>query len=97
MEEIDLPLSKGTLDDIPIEEVSFRTSLFLPDPDPDPVLISPVVKAAAPAAPMDVDGPEEGTQNIFEANDYGVEVDFDELDEGEQEVNHLLFVLLFLR
>ena len=35
---------------------------------------------------MDVDGPEEGTQNIFEANDYGVEVDFDELDEGEQEV-----------
>ncbi|GAA5829623.1 hypothetical protein JCM5353_003102 [Sporobolomyces roseus] len=61
MEEINLFLSKGTLEDIPIEE------------------------AAAPAAPMDVYGPEEGTQNIFEANDYGVEVDFDELDEGEQE------------
>ncbi|GAA6063667.1 hypothetical protein JCM10212_001666 [Sporobolomyces blumeae] len=54
MEEIDLPLLKGSLDQIPIEE------------------------AAAPHAPMDVDGPEEGTQNIFEANDYGVEVDFDE-------------------
>ncbi|GAA5911296.1 cohesin subunit SMC1 [Sporobolomyces salmoneus] len=61
MEEIDLPLSKGSLDDIPIEE------------------------AAAPTAPMDVDGPESGTQNIFEANDYGVEVDFEELDEDEQE------------
>ncbi|GAA5960068.1 hypothetical protein JCM3765_006153 [Sporobolomyces pararoseus] len=61
MEEIDLPLSKGSLDDIPIEE------------------------AAAPAAPMDVDGPESGTQNIYEANDYGVEVDFDELDETEQD------------
>ncbi|GAA6023631.1 hypothetical protein JCM11491_006180 [Sporobolomyces phaffii] len=61
MEEIDLPLVKGSLDDIPIEE------------------------AAAPAAPMDVDGPESGTQNIFEANDYGVEVDYDELDEGERE------------
>jgi len=44
-------------------------------------------QAAAPAAPMDVDGPESGTQNIFEANDYGVEVDFDELDEAEQEVS----------
>lgn len=39
---------------------------------------------------MDVDGPESGTQNIFEANDYGVEIDFDELDEGEQEVSSLM-------
>ncbi|GAA5966085.1 hypothetical protein JCM21900_006440 [Sporobolomyces salmonicolor] len=61
LEEIDLPLSKGSLDEIPIEE------------------------AAAPAAPMDVDGPEDGTQNVFQANDYGVEVDFDELDDNEQE------------
>lgn len=35
---------------------------------------------------MDVDGPESGTQTVFQANDYGVEVDFDELDEDEQEV-----------
>lgn len=35
---------------------------------------------------MDIDGPEEGTQNVFQANNYGVEVDFDELDEDEQEV-----------
>lgn len=35
---------------------------------------------------MDVDGPESGTQNVYEANNYGVEVDFDELDEDEQEV-----------
>jgi len=34
---------------------------------------------------MDVDGPESGTQNIFQANDHGVEVDFDELDEDEEE------------
>ncbi|GAA6061274.1 hypothetical protein JCM10212_004680 [Sporobolomyces blumeae] len=61
MEEIDVPLLKGSLDQIPIEE------------------------AAAPHAPMDVDGPEEGTQHIFEANDYGVEVDFDEVDEDERE------------
>ncbi|GAA5943343.1 cohesin subunit SMC1 [Sporobolomyces koalae] len=60
MDEIDLPLVKGSLDDIPIEE------------------------AAAPAAPMDVDGPEDETQNIYEANDYGVEVDFDEIDEDER-------------
>lgn len=36
---------------------------------------------------MDVDGPESGTQNVYEANDYGVEVDFDELDEDEAEVS----------
>lgn len=36
---------------------------------------------------MDVDGPESGTQTVFQANDYGVEVDFDELDEDEQEVS----------
>lgn len=39
---------------------------------------------------MDVDGPESGTQNIYEANDYGVEVDFDELDETEQDVSFFL-------
>lgn len=47
----------------------------------------PGMKAAAPVAPMDVDGPESGTQTVFQANDYGVEVDFDELDEDEQEVS----------
>ncbi|GJN89317.1 hypothetical protein Rhopal_002297-T1 [Rhodotorula paludigena] len=60
LEEIDLPLTKGKLDDIPIEE------------------------AAAPVAAMDVDGPESGTQNVYQANDYGVEVDFDEVDEDEE-------------
>lgn len=81
LEEIDLPLTKGRLDDIPMEEVcGFYASIrchqlnHLPD------------QAAGPAAPMDVDGPESGTQNVYEANDYGVEVDFDELDEDEQEV-----------
>jgi len=34
---------------------------------------------------MDVDGPEDGTQNVFQAKDYGVEVDFEELDEDEEE------------
>ncbi|GAA6027216.1 hypothetical protein JCM8097_002493 [Rhodosporidiobolus ruineniae] len=45
----------------------------------------PIEEAAAQQAPMDVDGPEEGTQNIFQAKDYGVVVDFEELDEDEQE------------
>jgi hypothetical protein len=35
---------------------------------------------------MDIDGPESGTQNIFQAKDYGVVVDFEELGEDEQEV-----------
>ncbi|GAA5989539.1 hypothetical protein JCM10908_000522 [Rhodotorula pacifica] len=61
LEEIDLPLTSGRLEDIPMEE------------------------AAAPVAPMDVDGPESGTQTVYQANGYGVEVDFDELDEDEQE------------
>ena len=30
MEEIDLPLSKGTLDDIPIEEVNFPFHVLFP-------------------------------------------------------------------
>ncbi|KPV75520.1 uncharacterized protein RHOBADRAFT_53491 [Rhodotorula graminis WP1] len=60
LEEIDLPLSKGRLDDIPIEETQ-------------------------QAVQMDVDGPESGTQNVFQANDHGVEVDFEELDEDEEE------------
>ncbi|GAA5851241.1 hypothetical protein JCM8547_004180 [Rhodosporidiobolus lusitaniae] len=61
LEDIDIPLEKGSLDDIPIEET------------------------AAQAAPMDIDGPESGTQNIFQAKDYGVVVDFEELGEDEQE------------
>ncbi|GAA5897594.1 hypothetical protein JCM6882_003527 [Rhodosporidiobolus microsporus] len=61
LEDIDLPLEKGSLDDIPIEETTAQT------------------------APMDIDGPESGTQNIYQAKDYGVEVDFEELDEDEQE------------
>ncbi|GAA5824181.1 hypothetical protein JCM11251_001555 [Rhodosporidiobolus azoricus] len=60
LEDIDLPLEKGSLDDIPIEETAAQT------------------------APMDIDGPESGTQNIYQAKDYGVEVDFEELDEDEQ-------------
>ena len=40
---------------------------------------------------MDVDGDEAGTQQIAKLPDYGVEVDFEALDEDEQEVsNHSL-------
>lgn len=39
---------------------------------------------------MDIDGPESGTQNIYQAKDYGVVVDFDELGEDEQEVRFSL-------
>ncbi|BGP16097.1 hypothetical protein JCM10213_007524 [Rhodosporidiobolus nylandii] len=62
LEDIDLPLAKGSLDKVPMGE-----------------------EVAVEGAPMDVDGPEEGTQNIYQPKDYGVEVDFDELDEDEQE------------
>ncbi|GAA5978729.1 hypothetical protein JCM11641_006157 [Rhodosporidiobolus odoratus] len=45
----------------------------------------PMGEEAAEAAPMDVDGPESGTQNIYQPKTYGVEVDFEELDDDEQE------------
>lgn len=46
---------------------------------------------------MDVDGPEDETQNIYEANDYGVEVDFDEIDEDERAVRPTTTPLLSLK
>lgn len=38
---------------------------------------------------MDVDGDEEGTQGPKEANDYGIEVDFEGIDDEEREVRDL--------
>ncbi|GAA6012005.1 hypothetical protein JCM10207_003457 [Rhodosporidiobolus poonsookiae] len=63
LEDIDLPLNKGTIDTISFDKENDNED----------------------AAPMDVDGPESGTQNIFQPKDYGIEVDFEELDEDEQE------------
>jgi len=36
--------------------------------------------------PMDVDQTDEGTQQVATVNDYGLEIDFSELDEEETEV-----------
>ena len=41
---------------------------------------------------MDVDEDEEATQRPRHANDYGIVVDFDVLDEDEKEVRFLFFV-----
>ena len=36
---------------------------------------------------MDVDGDEDETQQALKVTDYGIKVDFEELDEDEQEVS----------
>lgn len=38
------------------------------------------------AMPMEVDPTDEGTQQVAEVNDYGLEIDFAELEEEETEV-----------
>lgn len=38
---------------------------------------------------MDVDEDEDGTQRPRETRDYGIEVDFEELDEDDREVTYL--------
>lgn len=37
---------------------------------------------------MDVDEEDDGTQRPVEVTDFGIEPDFEELDEGEQEVGY---------
>ena len=61
LEEIDLPLVKGKLSRVPIEEER------LDEGD------------------MDVD--DEGTQRVREVDDYGVEPDFEQLDDEDREVS----------
>jgi structural maintenance of chromosome 1 len=63
LEEIDLPLVRGNLNKVPIEE------------DREDELA------------MDVD--DEGTQQVKEVNDYGVEPDFDGLEDEDREVRHV--------
>lgn len=64
LEEIDLPLVKGKLSRVPIEEER------LDEGD------------------MDVD--DEGTQRVREVDDYGVEPDFEQLDDEDREVSFYL-------
>ncbi|KAH8927948.1 cohesin complex subunit psm1 [Atractiella rhizophila] len=61
LEEIDLPLLQGSLEDLPIEE------------------------AIRDVIPMEVDGNDDGTQRPLAVQDFGVEVDFTDLDEDERE------------
>ncbi|SCV74401.1 BQ2448_6833 [Microbotryum intermedium] len=41
--------------------------------------------ALPPAAPMDIEGDEDETQAVVTTNDYGIEPDYDELEEDERE------------
>ncbi|ORY92961.1 condensin complex subunit SMC1 [Leucosporidium creatinivorum] len=45
----------------------------------------PIDEALPPAAPMDVDGEEDETQQVLQVSDYGVKVDFEDLEEDEEE------------
>jgi len=36
---------------------------------------------------MDVDGAEDGTQRAAHVDDFGIEIDYDDLDEDEREVS----------
>lgn len=67
LEEIDLPLIKGNLNKVPIEE-NREDELA-----------------------MDMDVDDEGTQQVKEADDYGVEPDFDQLEDEDREVSLSLF------
>lgn len=85
LEEIDLPLSEGSLEDIPIEEV--RVSALVALRDHLNLTLTPSRSQAVPAAaPMDVDGDEDETQQAMQVVDYGVQVDYEELDDDEREV-----------
>ncbi|KAK4689768.1 structural maintenance of chromosome 1, partial [Tremellales sp. Uapishka_1] len=64
LEEIDLPLLKGSLDKVPIEEK-------IKDKDEDGDIA------------MDVD--DDGTQRPKETDDFGVEVDFEDLEDDDKE------------
>jgi structural maintenance of chromosome 1 len=63
LEEIKLPLIRGHLRNVPMDDSNLRDQTA-----------------------MDVDRAEDGSQSIQNAEDYGIEVDFDILDEEEQEV-----------
>jgi structural maintenance of chromosome 1 len=45
---------------------------------------------------MDVDEDEDGTQQVKRVADYGIEVDFDTLDDDERQVNAAVY-LSFLK
>ncbi|ORY92949.1 P-loop containing nucleoside triphosphate hydrolase protein [Leucosporidium creatinivorum] len=45
----------------------------------------PIDEALHPAAPLDVDGEEDETQQVLQVSDYGVKVDFEDLEEDEEE------------
>lgn len=76
-------MEKGSLDSISIDvsAPAFRSSFSR---------YSSLLTQAVPApVPMDVDGEDDGTQRAAEITDYGVEVDFEALDEEEKEVRRL--------
>jgi hypothetical protein len=76
LEQIQLPMSEGSLDNIPNEDVLLRK-------DQDA---------------MDVDG-EADEDEVMEAamDDYGIEIDFDSLDEDLKNVSHLFCLLTHKR
>lgn len=84
LEELELPLESGSLDNVPIDEVSHIT---LDRSSPNLNFLLPQVAAQANGNAMDVDGDEESTQKVAEMPDFGVVVDFDELDSDEKEVS----------
>ncbi|KAJ3819710.1 hypothetical protein F5880DRAFT_1074210 [Lentinula raphanica] len=87
LEEIKLPLLQGNLRNVPMEEVS----LSVPSSS---CMLMPNGLAAQnlrDEVGMDIDGDEDGTQRPRTVQDYGIEVDFADIDDDEREVCSYLF------
>lgn len=78
LEEIDLPLEAGDLNDVPLEEVSLAVFIV-------PALSHPSDQNPENMA-MDVDGDDDGAQRPREVESYGLEVDFETLEAEDREV-----------
>jgi structural maintenance of chromosome 1 len=88
LEEIALPLLQGNLKHVPMEEVCLIYSVHYSSLAFLHIctIYSYMNQNLREEVAMDVDPDETGNQKVDRGQDYGIEVDFDLLDEEEREV-----------
>jgi structural maintenance of chromosome 1 len=79
LEEIPLPLLEGHLKNVPMEEVSILNGYRH-------IGLTNCAQNLREEVAMDVDEDEDGTQQVKKVADYGIEVDFESLDDDERQV-----------
>ena len=75
LDEVDLPLIRGSLDDVPIDEVGQYNQ----------GLLGLICQIGVDADAMDVD--DEETQRTVQTRDFGIEPDFEVLEDEDREVS----------